>query len=485
MLDGQVLYGVGSHHDPGYGDLLGEHEDRVRRGGGGLRLSVEGSVGLELVEELAGGVEMLACSHDVSSLGRVGLGARREELRAVLTAVTQLPEDQRAALVLAELGDISHDEIAQILDCRREQVKSYVYQARATLMTDRVARETPCSDIRRQLSEMRGGQLRRAPLRRHLRDCDGCREFREALRAQRKQLGLLLPVTPSLGLKRAVIGAVLGGGGATGGLSVGGVAATAVLVVAIPAGTAAVASGAGEPARRAPTVSTSAAITASSPAAAPASVDRRRPRGSEPSTTERAAPTAPRRDARPTGDSSPSHSPRRTARDTTQPTPRASAPAAELPAKVPARSQPDESKATAGPGQKPPAKPKPTPGKPKTPGKPANPPGKPSGPPPGQSKRESAPGRAIAQNAPARSNNPNAASGRPATPPGQDHQSKPTPPAPSIPEHAAALNPPASPPAEPPGRGPEPRAGQAPQGPPEQANAYGNGPGKPGDAGNG
>ena len=56
--------------------------------------------------------------------------AAREELRAVLAGVARLPDDQRAALVLAELGDISHDEIARILDCRREQVKSYVYLAR-------------------------------------------------------------------------------------------------------------------------------------------------------------------------------------------------------------------------------------------------------------------------------------------------------------------------------------------------------------------
>ena len=173
--------------------------------------------------------------------------AAREELRAVLAAVARLPDDQRAALVLAELGDVSHDDIARILDCRREQVKSYVYQARATLATDRMAREMPCSDIREQLTEMRGGQLRRAPLRRHLHDCDGCREFRETLRTQRKQVGLLLPVAPSLGLKRAVLGAALGGGGGAGGLSLAGLAATAVLVAAIPAGTAAVASGSDEP----------------------------------------------------------------------------------------------------------------------------------------------------------------------------------------------------------------------------------------------
>jgi RNA polymerase sigma factor (sigma-70 family) len=46
--------------------------------------------------------------------------ATREDLRAVLANVAHLPEDQRAALVLAELGDVSHDEIARILGCPRE-----------------------------------------------------------------------------------------------------------------------------------------------------------------------------------------------------------------------------------------------------------------------------------------------------------------------------------------------------------------------------
>ena len=170
--------------------------------------------------------------------------AAREELRAVLAGVARLPDDQRAALVLTELGGVSHDEIARILGCRREQVKSYVYQARTSLVADRVARETSCAEIREQLSALPVGPPRRVTLRRHLCACSGCREYREALRAQRRQLGLLLPVAPSLGLKRAVLGATLvGGSGGTGGLSLGGFAATALIVVAIPAGGVAVARG--------------------------------------------------------------------------------------------------------------------------------------------------------------------------------------------------------------------------------------------------
>src|SRR5439155_19968152 len=59
--------------------------------------------------------------------------ARRDDLRALLRDLAQLPDDQRAALVLAELGDVSHEDIAQILGCAREKVKALVVQARAWL----------------------------------------------------------------------------------------------------------------------------------------------------------------------------------------------------------------------------------------------------------------------------------------------------------------------------------------------------------------
>jgi RNA polymerase sigma factor (sigma-70 family) len=164
----------------------------------------------------------------------------REDLRAVLADVAGLPDDQRAALVLAELGDVSHDEIAQILGCRREKVKALVFQARATLIAARASRETPCADIRRELSTVRGGAYRRTALRRHLRYCRGCRAFREQVRVQRRTLGVLLPLSPMVGLKRAVVGALFGSGGTggatltVGALSTSGLAATALAMLAIP-----------------------------------------------------------------------------------------------------------------------------------------------------------------------------------------------------------------------------------------------------------
>jgi RNA polymerase sigma factor (sigma-70 family) len=155
-----------------------------------------------------------------------GLGEQvqaRADLREVVADVERLPEDQRSALVLAELADLSHEQIAEVIGVRTPKVKALIHQARTTLIAEREARETPCEEIREQLATARGGALRRGPLRRHLRLCVGCQAYRTAVGEQRRALALVLPVTPSLGLKASVLGAASAGGGA-GAAAVGGVA---------------------------------------------------------------------------------------------------------------------------------------------------------------------------------------------------------------------------------------------------------------------
>ena len=61
----------------------------------------------------------------------------RADLRELVDELQRLPEDQRAALVLFELGDESHAEIAAVLGVRREKVKALVFQAREALMRAR------------------------------------------------------------------------------------------------------------------------------------------------------------------------------------------------------------------------------------------------------------------------------------------------------------------------------------------------------------
>jgi RNA polymerase sigma factor (sigma-70 family) len=173
-----------------------------------------------------------------------GLGEQvqvRADLRAVVADVERLPDDQRAALVLAELADLSHEQIAEVIGVRAGKVKALIHQARTTLIAEREARETPCEAIREQLSTARGGALRRGPLRRHLRVCAGCSAYRDAVSEQRRALALALPVTPSLGLKAGILGgaSATGGAGAAamgGAASLGGGLAAKVVAGAIVVG---------------------------------------------------------------------------------------------------------------------------------------------------------------------------------------------------------------------------------------------------------
>jgi hypothetical protein len=122
-----------------------------------------------------------------------------------------------------------------VLGVPREKVKALVFQARTSLTASRRARETPCTEIREQLAVLRGGALRRSPLRRHLLACAGCREFRGEVKAQRRDLAVILPVAPTLALKDAVLAAVFGSGAAGGGgiAAAGGGALAAKALVAV------------------------------------------------------------------------------------------------------------------------------------------------------------------------------------------------------------------------------------------------------------
>jgi RNA polymerase sigma factor (sigma-70 family) len=145
---------------------------------------------------------------------------RRSDLRDLLDDIERLPEDQRVALVLAEIEDLEHAEIAEVLGCRRDKVRSLVFQARATLGGWREARATPCREVREELATARGPELRRAHLRRHLAVCSDCRAFREDVDEQRRRVALLLPPVPiALALKEGMIEAAIAGvaGGAGGG----------------------------------------------------------------------------------------------------------------------------------------------------------------------------------------------------------------------------------------------------------------------------
>ncbi|HEY6759105.1 MAG TPA: RNA polymerase sigma factor [Baekduia sp.] len=154
---------------------------------------------------------------------------RRSDLRDLVQDLRLLPDDQRAALVLFELGGLPHHEIASVLDVRPDKVKALVFQAREGLMRARRARNTPCTEMRRQLATLAGGIPTRSMLRRHVDRCPSCALFEAEVGRQRAGLALILPVAPAVGLKAVVLSSTLGRGTAVAGGGAGAGGGAAVL----------------------------------------------------------------------------------------------------------------------------------------------------------------------------------------------------------------------------------------------------------------
>jgi RNA polymerase sigma factor (sigma-70 family) len=139
---------------------------------------------------------------------------RREDLRELMDDMQRLPADQRAALVLFELGDHPQKEIADVLGVRAEKVKALIFQAREALVRGRQARNHPCGDIREQLATVEGKIPARGMLRAHIDRCAGCRSFEHEVSHQRAAFALILPVALTGELKTWILGSAVHGGGA-------------------------------------------------------------------------------------------------------------------------------------------------------------------------------------------------------------------------------------------------------------------------------
>jgi RNA polymerase sigma factor (sigma-70 family) len=176
----------------------------------------------------------------------------RERLRGLMVDLDELPERQRGALVMRELGGLDFDGIAAALGTSPAVARQTVYEARLGLREMEAGREMSCGAVTKAISDADGRVLRRRDVRAHLRACSECRRFREEIGARKSDLAGIapLPAATAFGLLHGVLGGSggSGGGGLAGALgggaakSLGGSAALkAVATVAVVAavGTAA------------------------------------------------------------------------------------------------------------------------------------------------------------------------------------------------------------------------------------------------------
>jgi RNA polymerase sigma factor (sigma-70 family) len=174
---------------------------------------------------------------------------KREEFRALVADVQELPETQRTALLLREIDALSYEQIAEAMETTVPSIKSLLVRARVSLAEMSEARQLTCEEVREELGEVAEG-LRRttAPVRRHLRTCDRCGKFRKQLRSTNKALAAIMPVGPLFFLKKAILahlgttasaggaaaasgGAVSAGAGAVASKAAAGIAAAAIVGV--------------------------------------------------------------------------------------------------------------------------------------------------------------------------------------------------------------------------------------------------------------
>jgi RNA polymerase sigma factor (sigma-70 family) len=147
--------------------------------------------------------------------------SNREEFRQLLNDVGKLPETQRSALLLREMDAMSYEEIASAMETSVPSVKSLLVRARISLAEASQARQLTCGEVRLELAEAAEG-LRKVsgPVRRHVRDCDECSDFRSQVRSNEKVMAALFPVGALVAFKSLIL-SKLGFSGASGGASAG------------------------------------------------------------------------------------------------------------------------------------------------------------------------------------------------------------------------------------------------------------------------
>jgi RNA polymerase sigma factor (sigma-70 family) len=167
--------------------------------------------------------------------------ATRERLRRLIADIGELPERQRAALVMRELSGLNFDEIAASLGTSPAVARQTLYEARLSLRQMDEGRGMSCQSVTKALSDGDGRVTRRRDVRAHLRSCAACRDFRDRIRVRERDLGALSPL-PAAGAA-ALLHGLLGGGSGSGGLAaaLGGGAAKSVGASALLKGAATVA----------------------------------------------------------------------------------------------------------------------------------------------------------------------------------------------------------------------------------------------------
>ena len=103
-------------------------------------------------------MDVMVGENGVTTADRV---QKREDFRALVADVQDLPETQRTALLLREIDALSYEEIAETMDTTIPAVKSLLVRARMSLAEATHSRQLTCGEVQLELAEAAEG-LRKA-----------------------------------------------------------------------------------------------------------------------------------------------------------------------------------------------------------------------------------------------------------------------------------------------------------------------------------
>jgi RNA polymerase sigma factor (sigma-70 family) len=148
-------------------------------------------------------------------------------LRTLLADIADLPERQRASLVLREVNGLGFGEIGAALGTSPGAVRQALYEARRCLAEMDDGRDMRCDMATRMVSDADGRPRDRA-VRAHLRDCPPCRRFQAEVMERGRAFAAISPM-PAIVVAGALKAALGGSGAAAGGAAAaaGGVGAAA------------------------------------------------------------------------------------------------------------------------------------------------------------------------------------------------------------------------------------------------------------------
>jgi RNA polymerase sigma factor (sigma-70 family) len=157
----------------------------------------------------------------------------------VIRALSHLPFNQRAALVMREFEGRSVAEIAGLLEVSSSAVETLLFRARRTLR-EQLEGSLGCDEAERAISRQLDGALprgERGALRAHLRECPECASLARRLRAQSSSLKslALVPAPATLVWSKLTLPGAAGGASTAAGASLVTAGAAPVAVKAVGA----------------------------------------------------------------------------------------------------------------------------------------------------------------------------------------------------------------------------------------------------------